>query len=403
MFYRIYRKATAVFIALLSLVMTIVFVFQYFLPDRFYVSGNELDFSSSYGKIISFDTNYGKAKEVLSRNDNSFSAKAKLLGILPLKEVSVTVSDEKIVTVCGTPFGVKMFTDGVLVVDFSEIETENGRRCPASESGLLEGDLIKAINKTDVFRNEDVAEIIEKSEGKELSFSVLRNGKAMEISLIPEMLKDQSGYKAGFWVRDSSAGIGTLTFYDPEDLSFAGLGHAVCDIDTGTVLPFSSGEIVPAAITKIKKGVSGAPGELGGAFIGKDDLGTVKINNETGLYGTLEYTIEGIEMPVAHKQDIYEGSAVILSTVEGTEAEEYDILIEKITLSDDSLTKNMVIKVVDEELIEATGGIVQGMSGSPIIQDGKLIGAVTHVLVNDPTKGYGIFAENMLEMSKKCG
>ena len=403
MFYRIYRKATAVFIAFLSLVMTVVFVFQYFLPDRFYISGNELDFSSSYGKIISFDTNYGKAKEVLSRNDNSFSAKAKLLGILPLKEVSVTVSDEKIVTVCGTPFGVKMFTDGVLVVDFSEIETENGRRCPASESGLLEGDLIKAINKTNVFRNEDVAEIIEKSEGKELSFSILRNGKLMEISLIPEMLKDQSGYKAGFWVRDSSAGIGTLTFYDPEDLSFAGLGHAVCDIDTGTVLPFSSGEIVPAAITKIKKGVSGAPGELGGAFIGKDDLGTVKINNETGLYGTLEYTIEGIEMPVAHKQDIYEGSAVILSTVEGTEAEEYDILIEKIALSDDSLTKNMVIKVVDEELIEATGGIVQGMSGSPIIQDGKLIGAVTHVLVNDPTKGYGIFAENMLEMSKKCG
>ena len=403
MFYRIYRKATAVFIAFFSLAMAVVFVFQYFLPDRFYISGNELDFSSSYGKIISFDTNYGKAKEVLSRNDNSFSAKAKLLGILPLKEVSVTVSDEKIVTVCGTPFGVKMFTDGVLVVDFSEIETENGRRCPASESGLLEGDLIKAINKTDVFRNEDVAEIIEKSEGKELSFSILRNGKLMEITLIPEMLKDQSGYKAGFWVRDSSAGIGTLTFYDPEDLSFAGLGHAVCDIDTGTVLPFSSGEIVPAAITKIKKGVSGAPGELGGAFIGKDDLGIVKINNETGLYGTLEYTIEGIEMPVAHKQDIYEGSAVILSTVEGTEAEEYDILIEKITLSDDSLTKNMVIKVVDEKLIEATGGIVQGMSGSPIIQDGKLIGAVTHVFVNDPTKGYGIFAENMLEMSKKCG
>ena len=403
MFYRIYRKATAVFIAFLSLVMAVDFVFQYFLPDRFYISGNELDFSSSYGKIISFDTNYSKAKEVLSRNNNSFSAKAKLLGILPLKEVSVTVSDEKIVTVCGTPFGVKMFTDGVLVVDFSEIETENGRRCPASESGLLEGDLIKAINKTDVFRNEDVAEIIEKSEGKELSFSILRNGKSMEISLIPEMLKDQSGYKAGFWVRDSSAGIGTLTFYDPEDLSFAGLGHAVCDIDTGTVLPFSSGEIVPAAITKIKKGVSGTPGELGGAFIGKDDLGIVKINNETGLYGTLEYTIEGIEMPVAHKQDIYEGSAVILSTVEGTEAEEYDILIEKIALSDDSLTKNMVIKVVDEELIEATGGIVQGMSGSPIIQDGKLIGAVTHVLVNDPTKGYGIFAENMLEMSKKCG
>ena len=397
MIYRFYRKFTVVFMVLLAFLMTAVLSFQYFLPDNFYSSGKELDFASSYGKIITFDTDFEPAKEVLSRHNGRFSVTAKLMGVLPIKEVSVTVTDEKIVTVCGTPFGVKMFTDGVLIVDFSEIETENGKHCPALESGIIEGDILKAIDGNPVFTNENVAETIEKSKGKTLDFLIERNGENICISVRPEMLKDQSGYKAGFWVRDSSAGIGTLTFFDPKDLSFAGLGHAVCDVDTGIVLPFSSGEIVSAAITKIQKGVSGAPGELGGTFTGKDKFGTVKINNETGLYGTLEYEVEGIEMPIAPKQEIYEGAAVILSTVNGTEPDEYDIVIEKISFSENSMTKNMVIRVIDEELIALTGGIVQGMSGSPIIQDGKLVGAVTHVFVNEPTKGYGIFIENMLE------
>ncbi len=403
MFYKFYQKFTVALIISLSVLMIAVFIFQTILPDRFLVGNSEkLVYSSSFGKFVSFDINAEKAETVLSQPNDSFSATAKLMGIIPVKDVFVTVTDDEIVTVCGTPFGVKMFTDGVLVVGFSKIETENGRCCPAVDAGLLEGDLLKAIDGNEVFTNEDVAELIQNSGGKTLEMLVEREDKNVCISITPEMLEDQSGYKAGFWVRDSSAGIGTLTFYDPENLSFAGLGHAVCDIDTGTVLPFSSGEIVTAAITKIKKGVSGSPGELGGAFTGKDNLGIVKINNETGLYGTLEYKIEGIDIPLAHKQDIYEGSAVILSTISGTEAKEYDIVIEKISLSDDSMTKNMVIKDTDEELLSETGGIVQGMSGSPIIQDGKLVGAVTHVFVNDPTKGYGIFAENMLEMSKKC-
>jgi len=215
------------------------------------------------------------------------------------------------------------------------------------------------------------------------------------------MLADNSGYKAGFWVRDSAAGIGTMTFYDPKTMTFAGLGHAVCDVDTGGAILFSSGEITPAAITKIRKGVSGAPGELGGVFTG-GDIGTVSINNETGLYGTLDYEIEGFSAPIGLKQDVYEGAAVIYSTLDGTEVTEYDIEIEQINLSDNSMTKNMVIRVTDEDLIELSGGIVQGMSGSPIVQDGKLVGAVTHVFVNDPTKGFGIFAENMMEMAEKC-
>lgn len=402
MFYKIYRIMTAVFITFLSLAMIFVLAFQYFLPDRFIVNGGELDFASAYGKIITFETEQKTAKTVLNSLEKSYTSTAKLMGIFPVKEVSVTVTDEKFVKVCGTPFGVKMFTDGVLVVDFSSIDAEKGSCCPATEAGLCKGDLIKKIDNEEVFTNEDVAKKIENSGGKALSMLIIRDSKTVTVSVKPEMLSDHSGYKAGFWVRDSSAGIGTLTFYDPETLSFAGLGHAVCDVDTGTVLPFSSGEIVPAAITKVKKGSAGAPGELGGTFTSMETLGTVKINNETGLYGTLEYEIVGICVPIAPKQEIYEGSAVILSTIDGTETVEYNILIEKISLSDDSMTKNMIIRVIDDDLIEATGGIVQGMSGSPIIQDGKLVGAVTHVFVNDPTKGYAIFAENMLQMSKKC-
>lgn len=403
MFYKISKISAAIVTVFVLVAISAIFVFQTILPEKYYSGSTEkLFYSSSYGKIISFEPNPSETRTVINIQKDSFSAKAKLLGIFPVKSVSVSVTDEKIVTVCGTPFGVKMFTDGVLVVGFSKIKTEKGSFCPAVESGLLEGDVIKSIDGTEVFTNENVAEIIENSGGKTLEISVLRDGENTSVDLTPEMLEDENVYKAGFWVRDSTAGIGTLTFYDPENLSFAGLGHAVCDVDTGKVIPFSCGEIVAASITKIKKGISGSPGELGGVFSGNKNLGTVKINNETGLYGTLEYELDGINLPIAHKQDIYEGPAVVLSTIDGNEAKEYDIIIEKISLSDSSLTKNMVIKVVDEELIELTGGIVQGMSGSPIIQNGKLVGAVTHVFVNDPTKGYAIFAENMLEMSKKC-
>lgn len=391
------RKFAAFFIAIIVTISSSVFVFQYYLPDRFFINNqNKLTLSSFYNNFISFDYGNNKVKTVFNSAENINSATAKFMNIFPIKDVSVIITDEKIVKACGTPFGVKMFTDGVLIVGFSKIESEKGLCCPAVDSGLLEGDVLKAIDGEKVISNEEVADKIKNSEGKTLSFLIDRDGSDIIVAVTPKLLTDGNSYKAGFWVRDSSAGIGTLTFYDPETLFFAGLGHAVCDIDTGEVLPLLSGEIVPAAITGIKKGVSGAPGELCGTFTSTDNLGTVKKNNETGLYGYLDYEIEGVFAPIAHKQDIYEGSAVILSTIDGTKVEEYDIVIEKISLSDESKTKNMIIRVVDEELIESAGGIVQGMSGSPILQDGKLIGAVTHVFINDPVKGYGIFIENMM-------
>lgn len=398
MIYRFSKIFSAVSIGILSVFMAAVFVFYQLLPDRIYLnSDNSQNLIPSYGNFLSFEKENNQAKTVFSPNEKSHYVTAKLMGIFPVKPVSVTVTDEKIVTVCGSPFGVKMFTDGVMVVGFSRIETTDGVCCPAADSGFLKGDVIKSVNGQKVSSNEEVASHIENSGGKSIDFLIDRNKSEITVSLSPKMLNDKSGYKVGFWVRDSSAGIGTLTFYDPETMDFAGLGHAVCDVDTGAVLPLSSGEIVPAAITSIDKGIIGDPGELGGTFITMDTLGTVTINNETGLYGKLEYEIEGFSAPIGHKQDIYEGPAVILSTIDGTEVNEYDIVIDKVDLSDDSPTQNMIIKVVDEELIELTGGIVQGMSGSPILQDGKLIGAVTHVFINDPTKGYGIFIENMLE------
>lgn len=402
MYYKIYKTFAAIFTAATVSIMSAVFIFEKHLPDNFYISsGSSLSLPEKYGSLFTAEKDSGFSEPVFSTREASYSAKIKLLGSIPVKSVNVSVSDEKTLIVCGFPFGVKMFIDGVLVVNFSEIETESGKCCPGLEAGLEKGDIIKKINGKEVFTNEEVADFIENSDGKAVEISILRDNSEVNLIVYPKMLFDESGYKAGFWVRDSSAGIGTLTFYDPDTKTFGGLGHAVCDVDTGGIIPFSSGEIVPAAITKINKGTAGAPGELGGTFVG-DDIGTVMINNETGLYGTLDYEVEGFPAVIAHKQDVYEGAAVIYSTLDGMETVEYDIEIEQINLSDDSVTKNMIIRVTDEDLLELSGGIVQGMSGSPIVQDGKLVGAVTHVFINDPTKGFGIFIENMLKKSENC-
>ncbi len=203
------------------------------------------------------------------------------------------------------------------------------------------------------------------------------------------------------WIRDSSAGIGTLTLYQPTTDVVAGLGHAICDVDTGEILPISSGDLVWANITGVIKGQSGAPGELIGEFTNKH-IGKVMINCEAGIYGIADKApINAKSYPVAMRQEVRDGKATILCTVNGTEPKEYEIMIEKVNLSDSGTTKNMVIRVTDPELLEVTGGIVQGMSGSPILQDGKLVGAITHVFVNQPTRGYGIFAENMMDFAKK--
>ena len=224
-----------------------------------------------------------------------------------------------------------------------------------------------------------------------------RDNKEIETSVTPVYSESTQTYEAGMWVRDSSAGIGTITYYKADGTSFAGLGHPVCDVDTGEIVPISSGEVASVNINGVKSGVSGSPGELIGSFISTDAIGEISLNNAYGIFGTMNNkTSLNDAIPMAFKQDISLGKATILTTIDGTSPKEYSIEIEKIDYNSNESSKNMVIHITDEELLSKTGGIVQGMSGSPIIQNGKLIGAVTHVFVNDPTKGYGIFCENMI-------
>jgi len=306
----------------------------------------------------------------------------------------------------GMPFGIKMFTDGVMIVGMSDILCDGHTVNPAKEAGLRPGDVITKINGEQVGTNEEVARLVSGCAGEELTLTVCRKEEApRQVPLQPVSGDDGMGYKAGMWVRDSSAGIGTVTYLDPESGTFGGLGHAVCDIDTGDLMPLSSGEAVNVTITGITKGTGGHPGELRGTFSDGAPIGVLTRNDVTGITGRLCGTPAilsqgGEPLPAAERHQIRTGKASIRATVDGSGVQEYEIVIEKIDLSEDTPTRNMVVRITDQRLIGLTGGIVQGMSGSPIIQDGKLVGAVTHVLVNDPTRGYGIFIENMLDAAR---
>ena len=317
-------------------------------------------------------------------------------GWFPVKDVTVAVTEDKVVMVCGTPFGIKLYTKGVLVVGLSDVDTAVGKVNPAAAAGVCIGDSILSINGQTVETGEQVGALIRECGGKRLTLRLERDGVAFDAAFTPVKAAGEEGYRAGMWVRDSAAGIGTLTFYDPADGTFGGLGHAVCDVDTGKPMALSGGEIVPGRIFGITKGKAGAPGELKGCFE-TGVLGTLTANGDSGLYGSLSaYPFGWQTMAVAHRQQVQEGAAQIVCTVDGTRPQAYDAVIEQVRYGGAGTTRNMIIRVTDPALLEKTGGIVQGMSGSPIVQDGKLLGAVTHVLIDDPTRGFGIFAENML-------
>ncbi len=391
---RKYIKAAAAVIntLILSLFAAVIYLNQY-LPNNYYVnSGCELKLTG----LVNAVPCTGK---ITDASDGSGSkARLKLLGIIPIKTVNVNEIDSPVLVPCGEPFGIKLLTDGVIVVEVSSFETAWGFRSPAEKSGIEAGDIIKSINGQAVNSNSEVEKIISASSGQKLTLNMVRDGMPFTAKLTPLKCSADGKYRAGLWVRDSSAGIGTMTFYNPETKQFAGLGHPVCDVDTGEILPLSSGEVVKVAINGVKKGKSGVPGELMGGFISAFSMGTLNENTPTGLYGTLDsFSASNLAVPLGLRQDIKTGKAYIYTTVNGTTPQKYEITIEKIDLADSEECRNMIIRVTDEELLKETGGIVQGMSGSPIIQDGKLIGAVTHVFVNNPAKGYAIFADTMYD------
>ncbi len=297
----------------------------------------------------------------------------------------------------GMPFGVKFFTEGVTVVGFHEVESDGGKVNPAAEAGLKQKDVILKVNGEALTGASQLTQLIENSGGKALTLSCRRGKNHFEVQLTPRFCPSEGRYKTGIWVRDSGAGIGTVTFIIPETGAFAGLGHGICDSDTGALVPMRRGAVSDVTIKSVVKGAAGAPGELKGYF-NPGKSGSLLGNSSCGVWGvfsTLPEDCDGELMHVGTRDEIREGEAYILCTLDSNEIGKYAVEISNIN-HDAAGSKCFSVRVTDKALLDKTGGIVQGMSGSPIIQNGKLVGAVTHVLINDPTAGYGIFIENML-------
>ncbi len=334
------------------------------------------------------------------QNEKTISVKVELLGAIPVKESTLKLRTRKYVVPSGEIFGLRLYTSGVVVVSTDKVDTANGERYPAEEAGITKGDIILSIDSLEVRDHVQVSELISKSGGKALRLVVERDGKKRETIFTPVYCDAQKKYLGGLWIRDSAAGIGTLTYYDKETGVYGGLGHPVCDVDTGEILPLAEGDVVGAVISGCSKGKAGEAGELCGSFRG-ESFGELYSNSNVGVYGILfSAPKENAEMPVAVPKEVRTGKAKIISTVDESGPNYYEIEIEKIS-PDDPDNRNMIIRVTDKVLLEKTGGIVQGMSGSPIVQNGMLVGAVTHVFVNEPQRGYAILAENMVEFGEE--
>ncbi|MDD6159911.1 MAG: SpoIVB peptidase [Oscillospiraceae bacterium] len=299
----------------------------------------------------------------------------------------------------GRAVGIKLFSDGVVVVGTSEVVTEGGRENPAKACGLREGDIITHINSTEVDTIEEVTAMLQQLEGESMSIRAIRDDRTLHLTARGVFCPADSSYKLGALIRDSMAGIGTVTYYCPETGAFGALGHGINDVDTQLLMPMESGAILPARVSGVQKGRMGAPGQLKGVFSAEPALGELEANTASGVFGTLSAGSElgGLAVETAERTQVKAGDATILSNVSGDAVEEYAIRILKVYPASAAADgRDFLIEVTDRRLLEATGGIVQGMSGSPIMQNGRLVGAVTHVLVDDPTRGYGIFIGNML-------
>jgi stage IV sporulation protein B len=320
---------------------------------------------------------------------------------LPVKTVRVNVSDDLMVIPGGQSIGVTLYTKGALVVGITGIQLESGEIVnPAREAGMLPGDVILTINGIEVKDADHVADIVENTEGA-LNVVVDRGGRKLDLKIQPVVDFSDGKKRLGIWVRDSTAGVGTLTFITTDSKWFAGLGHAICDIDTGSILTVREGEIYFSEVIQVNRGENGVPGEIKGYFSSASGtMGIIEQNTEYGIYGPLYEDVDmsafSAPVPVASRDEVKLGPATILATINSEGVREFDCEIIKLTGQSAPGQKGIVLRITDEDLLKVTGGIVQGMSGSPIMQNGKLVGAVTHVFVNNPTKGYGLYVDWML-------
>ncbi len=321
----------------------------------------------------------------------------------PREAVSAAATGTRYLVPVGRAVGMKIVSDGILVVGMTDVTCAGETASPARSAGLKEGDLIISVDSRKVGSTQELKEALNDAltDSGEVKITYERDGSE-HIAVLKPALSDEDGtYKIGAWVRDSMAGIGTLTFYDPSSGVFGALGHGINDVTTSELMPVASGTLIRSTISSVRKGESGAPGELSGSFDLSDEFGELYANTDRGVFGRADAEALGVDvsaaLPAARADEVQEGPAVILSNVSGDKVDEYEIEIKQVSRNSAHSPRDLMIEVTDEELLAATGGIVQGMSGSPIIQNGKLVGAVTHVLVGDPTRGYGILIENMLD------
>ena len=362
-----------------------------------------IEASGSAGQNVSeqnsLHVDFGKTVVVKANQVDQYKIHLKLFGMIPLKEVDVEVIQDIRLKPAGIPIGIYVKTKGVLIIGIGEFEGEDGQIFSPGKYVFQTGDYILEINDQEINAKKELVDMIDHCEGQELYFTIQRGESVLEIKARPEQNKNGE-YKMGIWVRDNAQGVGTMTYMD-ENGGFGALGHGINDIDTGTLMSLSKGTLYHTEIIGITIGSTGSPGELTG-FIEYDDkniMGSITDNTTKGIFGictpqTQESAVYDF-LPLGLKQEIEKGDAQIICSL-GGETEVYDVEIVDINLENDNINRGIVLKITDPELLAVTGGIVQGMSGSPIIQNGKLIGAVTHVLVQDPTKGYGIFIEEML-------
>ena len=402
-------KKTKILIRTLALALTllsaavfggIIYADNTLSKNYYLVEGTQFKVNCQVPITVDFESAAPIQKNLSTAKSTDYSVNFKLLGVFPVRAANVNVIDEMAVKVLGTPFGVKAYTDGVLVVGIGTVDGKQGEVNPAEKAGIKMGDTIISVDGKKVYSNEDVYDIVSNSNGQAMSVVIKRDKIVKTVKIEPIFSQSAGIYRIGVWVRDSTAGIGTLTFYSPATDMVCGLGHGICDADTEKLMTVSKGEIVKADIVSVVKGAVGAPGELKGR-LKNAQIAKLNLNAETGVYGecVCDYDKTGL-VNLALKQDIKNGPAYIYTTVEGETPKKYSCEIEIRKGHTETSTHNMVVTITDERLINKTGGIVQGMSGSPILQDNKLIGAITHVFINDSKKGYAIFAENMLETAQ---
>ena len=393
-------KGIRIFDILLSLLCIVTFIFvaigEYTMPK------NVVNYSDKDERLSSIFTysNNSKVQTVNSLTSYPRQETLKFLGVVPVKNITVTNKKTNNVYVSGEPFGIKLYTDGVIVVGTQAVDVDSKKINPAQEAGIEVGDIIVSINNVNVYSSNEVTDILNDNNGLDYKIKIKRDDRFKTFTLTPVYSVKEGCYKAGMWVRDSTAGIGTVTFYNPQNNSFGALGHQINDVDTKEIMPMLKGEAVCAGVTGVQRASSGSTGSLICDF-SNNSIGSLVENTSCGVFGKYNKISENAKLyTVSSAQEVEKGSAQIISTLDGNGAKAYEIEITHINYNGGG-EKDIIFKIVDEELLSKTGGIVQGMSGSPIIQNEKLIGAVTHVIINNPKKGYAIFAQTMLEQSLK--